>query len=208
MKTEDLINAQNNIREIFENKTDELNQIKESKSSISSRWQKFIELIIPLQFSEIRKLMYPGNQDGLSKFSIDLMEASKTDLEIRQLNEGKWKFLLQHAFGITEFKQVTLEKAQQMVKEIAEGMQVGSFLLKVDALVTPDYLKGTMIEKRNKLFELLTPVYINVFKNHGLEGENGYILGQRALMDYYSDPFIKGYLNSAQFHVFSRAKLI
>lgn len=208
MKAEDLITAQENIREILNKKLDELHQIKESNDPISSRWQKFIEIIIPIQFSEIRKLLYPGNQDGFSKFNIDVMEAAKTNSKLHELNVEKWTFLLESAFGISEYKQISLEKAQQMIKEIAEAMQTSTFLQQVDKLATPAYVALPMVEKRKEILKLLMVVYSAVFKTYGFEGESGYVLGQRALMDYHSDPFIKGHLNLAQFNVFKRAKLV
>ena len=208
MSTEDLIKAQESIRATLNEKLEDLKNIKASTDPISSKWQKFIELIIPIQFSEIRKLMYPGNQDGLSKFNIDVMEASKTNSKLNELNLEKWKFLLENAFGVTEYKQISLERAQQMIKEISEEMQTGAFLMKVDKMATPEYETLPMVEKRKKLLELLIPVHMSVMKKYGFEGESGYVLGQRALLDYHSDPFIKGHFNSAQFKVFGRAKLL
>lgn len=208
MKAEELINAQQNLQQVLNAKIDELHKIKESNDSISSKWQKFIELIIPIQFSEIRKLLYSGNQDGFSKFSIDVMQASKANAKLKELNEEKWKFLLENAFGISEYKEVTLEKAQQMIKEIAESMQTSSFLQQVDKLATAGYGALPMVEKRKGILNLLMPLYISVFKKYGFEGENAYVVGQRALLDYHSDPFIKGHLNLAQFNVFTRAKLV
>jgi hypothetical protein len=208
MKAEELIKAQENIREILEKKLEDLQQLKTSQDSLASRWQKFIEMIIPVQFSEIRTLLYPGNQDGLSKFNMDVIEMSKSHPKLGELNAEKWTFLLKNAFGISEYKELSLEKAQQITQDLSEAMQTSSFLMQVDKLINPQYLALPMMGKRKFVLDLLAPVYMSVFKKYGFEGDSGYILAQRALMDYHSDPYIKGNLNAAQFKVFSRAKLI
>jgi len=49
---------------------------------------------------------------------------------------------------------------------------------------------------------------MSVMEKQGFLGEEGYLQAQKAILDYYSDPFIQEQSKLAQIAVFKRAKIL
>jgi hypothetical protein len=124
------------------------------------------------------------------------------------LNTQKWLFIFDKAFGITEFKEISLQKAQSLIEEIAEEMTSEAFLVQIDQVINSLKPNASLIEKRQAVLTILFPLHMSIMTRHGFDGETGYIQAQRAIMDYYHDPLIAQRAAYAQSIVFKRAQLI
>lgn len=208
MKVENFLSAQTQINNLLRERSDELSQIKSSEEPLITRWQQLIGFVLPIQLQVIQNYGYAGDQTGLSLFNKNFMKLSESSVELKELNENKWRFLFKQAFGITEYKEMSLEKAQALIQEIAGAMTSSAFLEEVDRTFEQVDHLIPLPQRRQKLLEILLPLHMSVMSKHGFEGESGYIQVQRGLMDYYSDPLIKEAAAQAQQVVFKRAHLL
>jgi hypothetical protein len=205
---EQVIEIQSHINLELKRQESTFKDIAASDASLIRKWQKFIATLLPVQLQVIQAFGYSGDQSGLSAYNENLMKFSSISEQLRLLNEDKWCFLLKSAFGLTEYRQISLQQARKLIEDIAEAMISEEFLKKVDQVMEPLDDNLSISEKRQELLEVLLPLHMLILSTHGFVGESGYIQAQRALMDYYDDPFIKDKASHAQKVVFNRAKLI
>ncbi|HSX04252.1 MAG TPA: hypothetical protein VLG76_05940 [Rhabdochlamydiaceae bacterium] len=206
--TEQLFAIQNEIYNKIQLAEPKLIQIKEKAVPLMEKWQEFLEIILPIQLGVIKNHNFEANQLGLSKFNEEYSRCSLNSTPLRELTAQKWLFMFDKAFGVTEFKEISLQEAQNLVSEIVTEMTSDSFLAQIDNLINSLHSEASLIEKRQAVLTLLLPLHMSVMARHGFAGETGYIQAQRAIMDYYHDPLIAQKTVYAQTIVFKRAQLI
>ena len=202
-----MLEAQKEIFALLKQKEEDLTKIRNSQDPLVEKWQRFLGVILPIQIMVIRKYDYAGNQKGLAEYNQQLIEESKQDPELKKLSDDKWLYLFETTFGLNELKTMTLEDAQKMTREVADAMTEESFLQEIDRVVG-SLKEGSMIEKRQRLLDVLLPVQMKVMERYGFVGEAGYIQAQRAMMDYFFDPEVVAEAQRAQDTIFKRAKLM
>ncbi|WP_420421970.1 protein C10 [Simkania sp.] len=203
----ELVEAQTEIFALLKQKEEQLLSIRASDEPLIEKWQKFLGVILPIQIMVIRKHGYAGDQKGLAEFNEKVVREAQTDLELKKLNEGKWLYLFKTTFGLNEVKAISLEDAQKMTREIADAMTSEEFLQKIDEVMAT-LQEGSMLERRQRLLDVLLPVQMEVMERYGFPGEEGYIQAQRAMMDYFFDPVVIKQAQRAQDTIFKRAKLM
>lgn len=204
----EMMEAQKEILVLLKQKEETLLEIRGSQDSLIEKWQRFLGVILPIQIMVIRKHGYPGNQKGLAEFNQKLMSEATQNPELENINREKWLYLFDKAFGLNEVKTLTLEQAQNLTREIADAMTAEPFLQKVDGVIQSLGAEGSMLERRQRLLEVLLPVQIEVMSRYGFEGEEGYVQAQRAMMDYFYDPIVIEEAQRAQETLFKRAKMM
>ena len=203
----EMIEAQQEMLVLLKEKEENLVQIHQAKDSLIEKWQRFLGVILPVQIMVIRKHGYAGNQKGLSEFNERLMNELGSDPELKKINDAKWVFLFEKTFGMSEVKTMTLEEAQNLTRDIADAMGDESFLKEVDTAVA-SMNEAPMLERRQKLLDVLLPIQMGVMAQHGFIGEEGYVQAQRAMMDYFYDPVVVSEAQRAQETLFKRAKMM
>lgn len=185
----------------------QLETIQALNLPIVEKWQRLLLILLPIQLRVIKASGFQNEQEALISFGEQYMEQASNDSSLWELNKQKWLFIFDKAFGVFEFKEITIEEARNLVSDIVEEMTSEQFLQRIDDAL--NQLKGevTIIDKRNALLSLLFPLQVSIMARHGFEGDLGYIQAQRALMDYYFDPMIRNNFTRAQSAVFSRARL-
>jgi hypothetical protein len=202
-----LIEALNEICLLLKNQESQLAEIRNSDGSLIEKWQKFLSVILPIQIMVIHKHGYAASQKGLSEFNQLLMQEAKENAELKKLNDDKWIYLFRTAFGLTELKVISLEDAQQMTKDIADAVTSEAFLQAIDERMAA-LKEGTMLERRQRLLDVLIPAQMKIMERYGFSGEEGYIQAQRALLDYFFDPVVTRQFQRAQDLIFKRANLM
>jgi hypothetical protein len=204
---EQLYTIQAEIFEQLKSHEADLNAIREAKGTLIEKWQQFLQVILPIQLQVLKKYGLDDNQRALSQFNEQYMHSSAQYPALFELNRQKWLFLFDKAFGVTDFKEISLEKVQSLIIDIVEEMTSESFLQQVDDQINVLGKEATLLQKRQALLSVLFPLHTSVMAKHGFEGEIGYIQAQRAIMDYYYDPVISQKSAYAQWVVFKRAQL-
>lgn len=184
-----------------------LTEVLQLKGSILEKWQHMIGIVLPIQCKVIQKLGFPEGQLGLAQFNKQLITLSKNDPELAALNEEKWRVVFQSAFNLSESRTISLKEARKLIDEITSAMVSDEFLTAIDRAIG-DLKNAEPVTIRQKLLEILIPLHMKVIIKYGFEGDNGYVLMQKALMDYFHDPFIAKQSAYAQEVVFRRAGLI
>ncbi len=198
---------QEEILDQLKSKEAQLSMIRDSKEPIGVRWQALIGVVIPIQIETIAKHGFSPDQQGLSDFNKQLMKFNLDHKVLRKLNEKKWDYLIDKAFGLSQFRSVPLEKIQKVIVQIANEMTSEDFLQKVDQIKKTFSPKMPLINKRKLLLAIIFPVHLKILADHGFDGDLGYIEAQRAILDHYYDPVIIESAIKAQETVFKRAEL-
>lgn len=204
----DLFTAQKEIIQLLKSHEAKLEEIHTLSAPLINKWQLFLQVILPIQLEVIKNHGFDNNQAGLQKFNKLYIEESARSPELRALNEQKWLYLYAKVFGLEKVKKITLDEAQNLMKDLAAAVTSEEFLKSVDQLTTQFDETATIVMKREALLNILFPLHMSVMEKHGFEGDEGYIQAQRALMDYYYDPFIMKSAQEAQTLLFKRAKLL
>ncbi len=200
-----VFDIQSQIFEALKDKEVDFERIRESEEPIVIRWQAFIGTILPVQITVIAEHGFSADQIGLSNFNDKLLKFNSEHVELRKINEKKWEFLLEKAFGLTKFKKISLKQAQDLICDIADEMISDNFLHSVDQINKLFPKEITMVERRKYLLEIIFPLHMKIMEKHGFKGDFGYVEAQRAIMDYYYDPLIMKRASQAQSIVFKRA---
>jgi hypothetical protein len=207
LSIEQLLTVQNEMYNKIQFNEHTLLLIKEKSGSLIKKWQELLRVILPIQMDAIKAYNLGDHQLGLSKFNEEYSRCALDAVTLRELNTQKWLFIFDKAFGITEFKEISLKEAQSLITEIAEEMTSEAFLVQIDQVINALEPNVSLIEKRQAVLTILFPLHMSVMAKHGFEGETGYIQAQRAIMDYYHDPLISQKAAHAQSVVFKRAQL-
>jgi hypothetical protein len=208
LSTEQLLTIQNEIYNRIQLNKHKLLFIRERSGSLIEKWQELLQVILPIQMDVIKAYSLGDNQVGLSKFNEEYARCSSKSTALCKLTTQKWLFIFDKTFGITEFKEISLQEAQSLTVEIAEEMTSETFLAQIDHAINALKPDASLIEKRQLVLTILFPLHMSVMARHGFDGETGYIQAQRAIMDYYHDPLIAQKAAYAQSVVFRRAQLI
>lgn len=208
LSTEQLLEIQNEIYHKIQLNEDKLRLIKDKSSSLIEKWQELLQVILPIQMDVIMAHNLGDGQCALSKFNEEYTRNSSESIALSELNKEKWLFIFNKAFGVSEFKKISLQEAQNLITEITEEMTSEPFLIQIDCVINSFKPKASLIEKRQAVLAILFPLHMSIMERHGFNGELGYIQAQRAIMDYYHDPKIGQSASNAQSVVFRRAQLI
>ena len=208
LSTDQLLTIQKEIYNKIQLNEDKLRLIKDKPCSLIEKWQELLQVVLPIQMDVIKAYNLGDNQSGLSKFNEEYAHGLSESVALSKLNTEKWLFIFHKMFGITEFKEVSLQEAQNLIGEIAEEMTSETFLTQIDRVINSLKPEASLIEKRQAVLTVLFPLHMSVMERHGFNGEVGYIQAQRAIMDYYHDSQIAQTAAHAQSIVFRRAQLI
>jgi len=201
-----LLQAQQEVLQSLKSRETEIKKIRTFEGNLIEKWQAFLGIILPIQMEAIGKFGYEESMDGLQQFNADFLIESANDAELKRINDGKWEFLFNEAFGLKEVRSIDLETARKMINDIATEMISDRFLKKLEDLVGELPSDADIVRKRKELLTLLLPVHMSVMESFGFEGEQGYLQAQRALMDHMADPEIQRKSLEAQRVVFDKLK--
>lgn len=185
-----------------------LQAIRLSNRPLVEKWQQFLQIVLPVQTRVVQTYSLSSDQSGISHFHQQYMQRAAQNTALFDLNKRKWLFLFEHAFGVTEYKDISLEEARVFLADIADQMTSESFLQKIDGAVANLGEGAGLVEKRKALLTELFPLHMSIMEKYGFAGEKGYIQAQRAFIDHYFDPQILECVNRAQRVVFQRAGLL
>lgn len=201
-----LLQAQQKIVQSLKQHESEVHCIRNHQGNLIEKWQDFLGVILPIQMAVIQDYGYAPNLDGLQAFNADYIKASTENAELKAINEQKWQFLFEKAFGLTETKQIDLETARKIIDDIAEVMTSSAFLKRLEDVVSALPGEPGILEKRQALLTILLPAHMSVMEKYGFQGEAGYIQAQHALMDHMGDADIQEKSHHAQAVVFDKLK--
>jgi hypothetical protein len=181
--------------------------LKTLTGSLMEKWQQLLQIVLGAQLEVMKRHGLITDQATLSRFNDAYAQRALTSAALAALNKEKWLFLFDKAFGIREFKELSLAEARRLTADIVDAMTAPSLLQKVDARIEALPPSASLIERRQAVLTVLFPLHLSIMAKYGFAGEEGYIQAQRALMDYYSDPEIAQSASRAQAIVFRRARL-
>lgn len=121
----------------------------------------------------IQKNGYKADQEGLSAFNLQFMQSAAVDPSLQELNRQKWLYLFETAFGIREYREISLETARRLIAGIADEMTQEPFLLQVDEAMETIGPDASFVEKRKALLRVIFPLHRRWMERVGFEGRRG-----------------------------------
>jgi hypothetical protein len=205
---EQLLASQQTIFDTLKTKDKQFAEIKNAQYPLIIKWQMMLGLVLPIQMEIIKKLGYTDEQRALLEYNKQLMDSQQTDTKLREINDQKWDFIFEQAFGMPAAKKMTIEQARSLIADISAGMVAEPFLGQVDQLMKQLPPNADIMNKRQALLSVLLPLHMSIMAKHGFEGEQGYVQAQKALMDHLHDPEIMQKSLQAQEILFRRAGVL
>lgn len=184
---------------------------------IISRWQSVVTVWMGALLHSAVAYGYPNSMEGVEKFTqaYDEMSRSHTrGAELQAAAKERWGILFKQGLGMdVEKEDITLRKAQEIVQEQCNAMQEEPFLKEVEEamhVVRGKLGAGTTEEEakmkmQEQILHMLMPVQMEVYGNHGYEGDEGYIRMQAALLNHHGDEQIMYFTAVATTNLFRRA---
>lgn len=207
LTNEELLKSLKEIFEKLQAKESEIQAILPLQLSAAEKWQKLLEIFLPAEIEVISNHGFAKDQVGLALYNQQLMTQAKKGTELHNLFIMMWEYLFKKAYGFESVRELPLDEAEQIVREMAQAGTENAFLEKVESEVGSLPENTDIMERRNKLVALTTPLHMEIFKKHGFTGEEGYIQMQRALMDHYHVPRLVQMAAHSQLILFRKAGL-
>ncbi len=130
-----LFQIQEQIFSCLKQEKSKFEAIQKSAIPLVNKWQKFLEVVLPIQIKAVQESGFGGDQAALAHFNDRFLEESVRDPALRELNEKKWIYLFETAFGFKEQKKLSLEQARDLIQEIASAMSSEPFLREIDRVM-------------------------------------------------------------------------
>lgn len=203
-----LLTVQETIFHFLKGEEAKLLEIQSSPLPLVQKWQMFLSILLPIQKNILKNFGLGEEQLAISQFNQQFMEQAAKNPILRRVNQQKWEFLFEKAFGLKTAREISLEEARSLVAGIVRAMTGELFLQEIDQIAAQFDENTSLVTKRQALLTVLFPLHMAVMAQHGFEGERGYIEAQRAMMEYTYDPEIMQGVTEATTIVFKRAKLL
>ena len=178
---------QKNILTRLEKDAKKLEEIKEMNVDITKKWQHFLGVILPIQIDVIKDFGYPGTQEGLLKFNQEYIKASESSEELTQLNQKKWSFVFEKAFGNVKEKEISLQLLESISEKLCQELRSDEFIQIAKHSLAALNKESTLVEKRQTLIEVLFQKKLEVLAFFELVGEDGYIQYSKAMIEHFHD---------------------
>lgn len=188
-----------------------LDKIKgDTDSSLVQRWQAMIHVLLSVQLHNIVPFGYSPDEKGIHEFNKNYEILSKKDdagKELQQLSLQRWHVLIERAFGVTlqPGDNITVEKARLIALKLSFQMLSDKFLKSVDALIAELGPSPSDTARQQALLGAILPLQMDVMREFGYEGEDGYIRLQVALAEHATDETVGYNTMASTLTVFRRA---
>jgi len=182
-----LVDIYQEIFTLLKQKEEIFEKIKNAEGSLIEKWQRFLTVMLPMQMAILRRYDYPCNQKGLADFQKQVSASIETDANLKKVHEEMWLYLLGKTFGVTKLEELSLDKVRTIIKDLTSALTDPSLLEKMET-VTREMKGKSVDEQKNRFFDVLFPIQVEVIERHGLQGEEGFIQVQRAIVEYLFDP--------------------
>jgi len=165
--------------------------------SLGMRWQQMNGVLLGTQLQCITPLGFSNDQAGILAYTnyCASFANSPENKELKDLMMKRWDYAMEHAFGVTEKKPMTVDTARSYTKDLFEGVSDTNFLDRLNAIfekygdIKPDDM-GEAMKLQAELFPLMFEIQTSVAEKYGYVGDQEYVMAQRALMDHSTDPMV------------------
>lgn len=178
--------------------------------TVAVKWQRMLEVFLQTQAYAIVPFGYAADQTGLGQFNQAmgglLQAGDSTSTELKDINSEIWDEILRRTFGVDSADyDISIDEARGIVSKVSMQMQSPAFGETIDEAMRGLPANAQDGDKHRALQDLILAVWFDVMQEYDLEGEEGYVQLQAALMDHMSDPQITHGIAAAMYAVVARA---
>lgn len=187
----------------------QLNAVR-AGGDILSKWQQANAVLVHATLRVLPQLGFSADGPGLQAYTDAFAEcirngSAEERSTLQQVNEAKWRSLLEFAFGCEPAPRVTLAKAREIVCDMVDALQDPSLLRQVEESRTGLAARLPDGERQHMVARAMVGVQAEVCMRHGYEGDSGYAQAQVALMEHAGDAVVTASMAAATTNLYARA---
>lgn len=190
-----------------------------SGHDLVARWQRVLTIVQMVKSEAISRHGFPATAHGLLQYETQLarliVSKGQLDAEEQLLREElstllcqSWTLVLERAFGVSGFRQISLAEARTIAAHLDRASANEDFLRRVDESLRTVGESTSRTKRHATVLDMVVPLHTSVLSQYGFPGESGYLAFMAALMEHVIDETVAHRLLSASEVVFKRAGLV
>ena len=186
----------------------QLNAVR-SNGDILSKWQHANAVLVQATLRVLPQVGYTADALGLQSYTEAFAHCMRSGTPeerstLQQLNDAKWRVLLESAFGCEPAPRIELSKAREIVIDMVDALQDPSLLQQVEQSQEGLGARLPDAERQHMVARALVSVQAEVVARHGYEGDAGYAQAQVCLMEHAGDAVITAPIAAATTNLYAR----
>mmetsp|Transcript_15519 Transcript_15519/g.40094 ORF Transcript_15519/g.40094 Transcript_15519/m.40094 type:complete len:266 (-) Transcript_15519:238-1035(-) len=187
----------------------QLNSVR-SAGDMLTKWQTANAVLVQATLRVLPQVGFTADAIGLQGYTESFAECVRTGspeerTTLQQLNEHKWRVLLQNAFGVDPAPAIGLSKAREIVIDMVDALQDPALIRQVEESRHGLAARLSDPERQHMVARALVDVQAGVIARHGFEGDGGYAQAQVCLMDHATDAVVTASIAAATTNLYARA---
>ncbi len=187
----------------------QLNAVR-TGGDILTKWQQANAVLVHATLRVLPQLGYSADGAGLQSYTDAFAECVRSGsteerLMLQQVNEAKWRVLLEHAFGCQPAPRITLAKAREIAIDMVDALQDPALLRQVEESRSGLAARLPEAERQHMVARAMVAVQAEVVTRHGYDGDAGYAQAQVCLMEHAGDAVVTASIAAATTNLYARA---
>jgi len=174
------------------------------------KWQQANAVLIQATLRVLPQVGFPANPAGLQGYTEAFAQQARSDQPeartvLKQLNDSKWRILLEHAFECEPAAPLSLSAARALAIDMVDAMQDEEFGKQVEESRSGLAARLPEAERQHMVARAVVGVQSEVVARHGFPGDAGYAQAQVCLMEHAHDAVVTASVAAATTQLYSRA---
>lgn len=186
-----------------------LNSLRSSTDTLH-KWQQTNSLLIHATLRMLPQIGFQPDATGLQAYTeafADEMRSGAPEVreKLQQLNDTKWRVLLDEGYGCRPAPPFTLQEARNVAIAIVDALQEPEMIRQVEESRSGLGAHMSDLERQHMVARAVVGVQADVLAKHGFEGDQGFAQAQVALMQYAGDAVVTASVAAATTQFYARA---
>ena len=176
-----------------------------------NKWQQSNALLMHTTMRILPQVGFTADAAGLHGYSeafadcLRTSDSQEAQTVLQDLNDSKWRVLLEHAFGCEPSPPISLTKAREIAIDMVDALQDPKLMRQMEDAKTGLAARLPENEKQHMVARALVSVQEEVVVKHGYMGSSGYAQAQVCLMRHSGDAVVTASIAAATTNLYARA---
>ena len=189
--------------------TQQLNAVR-AGGDMLTKWGQANAVLVQATLKALPQLGFSADGQGLHKYTDAFADCVRNGSPeerrmLQQVNEAKWRVLLENAFGCSPAPAITLAKAREIAIDMVDALQDPALLRQVEESRTGLAARLSENERQHMVARAMVGVQAEVVARHGYKGDAGYAQAQVCLMEHAGDAVVTASIAAATTNLYARA---
>lgn len=174
------------------------------------KWQLVNAVLVQATLRVMPAVGFTADAHGLQQYTEAFAAQVRTNVPearatLQQLNESKWRVLLQKGYGVDLPEPLSREKARALAIDIVDALQDEALLKQVEESRSGLGAHMSENERQHMVARALVGVQSAAMARHGFEGDGGFAQAQVCLMEHAADAVVTASVAAATTQLYARA---